>query len=291
LRWLTTDNQTEDVLEQPLKALNFHLSWREIVSTYTRRELTYATDKLIALRGLIDAIRDRTNLPDIAGMWLPTLTHDLLWSTNPYTMRCKLYRAPSWSWVSVDGPVSYEHEPTSMADVRISDLSVRSTSVTGQITAATILLSGYARTVYLSGLDNYHSRFGPPVRKRTPDYLDTKVFRLSSTASGNEKDLGYVILDDPEQMASLHTKYTRGSYNERLRSEALKKIKGRSVICLRISTVIPAWQQKASTRNMAEGVVVLDKIKGQDQYVRVGMGYILRKNWFDKVHLNEFAVV
>jgi hypothetical protein len=50
----------------------------------------------------------------MAGLWLDHLIPDLLWSSMPYLQnphdapRLRAYRAPSWSWASVDTQFQYE---------------------------------------------------------------------------------------------------------------------------------------------------------------------------------------
>ncbi|KAF2177851.1 HET-domain-containing protein, partial [Zopfia rhizophila CBS 207.26] len=81
-------------------------SWRSIVRDYTRRFLTYPSDKLPAISGVAaeyDKIFDGTYL---AGLWQFALVSELMWSSNRSDItRPALQRAPSWSWASVDGEI------------------------------------------------------------------------------------------------------------------------------------------------------------------------------------------
>jgi hypothetical protein len=71
--------------------------------------LTKQTDRLPALSGL--AKRVLPLLGDyLAGMWSDTLVSDLMWRVNK--LDCEFgrpvnYTGPSWSWASINGPVSY----------------------------------------------------------------------------------------------------------------------------------------------------------------------------------------
>lgn len=83
-----------------------HRRWYELVSEYSRRALTRRSDKLVALSGLASRVQEKTGMRYYAGMWEPTLTHDLLWiSTAPSGPGTSGYIAPSWSWASTDGRV------------------------------------------------------------------------------------------------------------------------------------------------------------------------------------------
>ncbi|KAI0656704.1 heterokaryon incompatibility protein-domain-containing protein [Cubamyces menziesii] len=84
-------------------------SWCTIVEDYSNRSLSYPSDKLIAFAGLAE-LYARTLCSDyLAGLWRSTLLLDLLWQRRPgaSTLRCVRYRAPSWSWSCIDGPVTF----------------------------------------------------------------------------------------------------------------------------------------------------------------------------------------
>ncbi|KAN0116789.1 hypothetical protein V8E51_002766 [Hyaloscypha variabilis] len=84
--------------------------WAKVIKRYTRRNLSFSSDKLIALGGIAEAYQQIYGhvLPPnsyAAGMWKPFLLEDLLWSVSSPTCRPAVYRAPSWSWASNDGPI------------------------------------------------------------------------------------------------------------------------------------------------------------------------------------------
>ncbi|KAL8940372.1 MAG: hypothetical protein Q9216_002843 [Gyalolechia sp. 2 TL-2023] len=90
-----------------------HELWRNIVGTYTKSALTNPGDKLVALSGI--AKRMRTIIADeyAVGMWRRYLASELLWRVSDHAQRGFLpnnrparYRAPSFSWTSVDGSIS-----------------------------------------------------------------------------------------------------------------------------------------------------------------------------------------
>jgi hypothetical protein len=90
-----------------------HTSWQQIVHSYTRRNLSKDTDKLMAIMGIAKYTGDIMNDTFLVGLWRSQLWRDLLWSTDleggKYALRPRLNTItfPSWSWASVDGPVSY----------------------------------------------------------------------------------------------------------------------------------------------------------------------------------------
>ncbi|KAI9736769.1 MAG: hypothetical protein M1834_000973 [Cirrosporium novae-zelandiae] len=90
---------------------SLYWDWYEMLSDYTRRGLTNPEDKLPALSGLAYNFSVQTRDRYVAGLWKAHLTDGLLWqaarSDNAYLSRPEKYRAPSWSWASLDGCISY----------------------------------------------------------------------------------------------------------------------------------------------------------------------------------------
>lgn len=91
--------------------------WETVVHKYTARELTNGHDKLPALSGLAQVYHQATGDTYLAGLWTRTILHDLCWyhalETSPGTVlfgrlrsgigrKPRSYRAPSWSWASID---------------------------------------------------------------------------------------------------------------------------------------------------------------------------------------------
>lgn len=91
---------------------NFREFWHGLVQKYSETNLTKKSDKLIALKGVVNSIQTPVHGMYLAGVWESTLLYDLAWSRNyqvptqtplENTSSC----APSWSWVSVDEEVSF----------------------------------------------------------------------------------------------------------------------------------------------------------------------------------------
>lgn len=81
-------------------------SWWSIVEPYSRCELTVASDKLPGLSGLAEEYHRLTGDQYIAGLWLSALPGALMWhalGVVDNTSRVLEYRAPSWSWASMNG--------------------------------------------------------------------------------------------------------------------------------------------------------------------------------------------
>lgn len=88
------------------------LQWYAIVEDYMTRNLTVASDKLVAIAGLAETVNRHLKSRYLAGLWEKQVHVGLCWEIaeegkGKALKRCAEYRAPSWSWASVDGEISW----------------------------------------------------------------------------------------------------------------------------------------------------------------------------------------
>jgi Heterokaryon incompatibility protein (HET) len=78
--------------------------WSWLVEQYSHCDLTFTKDKLVAISGLARTIQRQTGDQYIAGMWRKDLEFQLCWysSIGQDVQRAVPYRAPTWSWASLD---------------------------------------------------------------------------------------------------------------------------------------------------------------------------------------------
>lgn len=101
-------------------------SWRELVFQYSHRQLSKFSDKLPALAGLAHRCTlgqgsEDVNTPQYcAGLWRNTIIEDLCWWPRQ-GKRPPKYRAPSWSWASLDGEVWFSLQ-TLGKPIRLAEL-------------------------------------------------------------------------------------------------------------------------------------------------------------------------
>jgi hypothetical protein len=88
---------------------NTRVAWRELLRNYVLLKVTYTSDIFPALSGLAHAWRDRHGSEYLAGLWESSLIHDLTWYTSNTGTRSAEWRAPTWSWASLDDAF-YEHD-------------------------------------------------------------------------------------------------------------------------------------------------------------------------------------
>jgi Heterokaryon incompatibility protein (HET) len=89
----------------------FEDTWTALVGSYTRRQLTVNTDKLVAIAGLSLKFEERRpGRTYRQGLWLEDMPHDLLWFSNERLTRDASPESniPSWSWASTAGPISFK---------------------------------------------------------------------------------------------------------------------------------------------------------------------------------------
>ncbi|KAI0127829.1 heterokaryon incompatibility protein-domain-containing protein [Xylariales sp. AK1849] len=81
--------------------------WVETVSQYSGCALTNEKDKLIAISGISKWLQNKTKDEYLAGLWRKDIEHLLLWFVEGIGKLPETYRAPSWSWASVDGHIKW----------------------------------------------------------------------------------------------------------------------------------------------------------------------------------------
>ncbi|GAB1192685.1 hypothetical protein APSETT444_001879 [Aspergillus pseudonomiae] len=79
--------------------------WYRLVALYSRRSLTFPSDKLPAMSGIAKEYGKVLGDTYVAGLWGNSLVEGLTWQPLGKCRAVRQYRAPSWSWASVDGIV------------------------------------------------------------------------------------------------------------------------------------------------------------------------------------------
>jgi len=133
--------------------------WDAACRDYSRRKLTYPTDKLPALSGIARHVGSRCREDTyIAGIWLSQLQspRSMFW-TVPVHERPKARPpptesgAPSWSWISCAGPV----EPSQVGDsyyaadvaTIVADYQHKTADQYGEMAKAHIRVNGFMRRI------------------------------------------------------------------------------------------------------------------------------------------------
>ena len=138
--------------------------WYKLVEEYSRCDLTEDGDKLVAISGIAKIFQSCFKDNDyLAGLWRRDLVVGLLWRIPEYNSpvrRPDLYRAPSWSWASIDAEIRFQncYDEVFLIDILDANVLLQSEDPTGQVKGGEIRLRG--------GL----YKVGPMVEGRTYNY-------------------------------------------------------------------------------------------------------------------------
>ena len=130
-------------------------TWFELVHYYSKCNLTISGDKLVAISGIVKRLQPSFKTDYLAGLWRDYLLEQMLWHVD-YDIEAdrslvgkerQEYRAPSWSWASIDAPVVIEKhlidDRNRMADVTEACVIPLTDDITGQIKGGYIRLRAH----------------------------------------------------------------------------------------------------------------------------------------------------
>jgi hypothetical protein len=147
------------------------LYWEEIIREYSECQLTKDGDKLVAMSAIAKEISMLGGWGEyLAGLWGSDILSDLLWVSTHDHKKAKeglnwpcrpgVYRAPSWSWASIDGPINwpkFPQEPSKPTDdgyMFVTFLSATIDHATsdlyGEVRSAELRLAGPLGTFFLA---------------------------------------------------------------------------------------------------------------------------------------------
>jgi hypothetical protein len=167
--------------------------WRKRVREYVELDLTYASDRLPALSGLAKHIqltygRGRY----LAGLWTDSLLEDLMWWVREEHIdrmrRPETWRAPSWSWASLEGPIYQRIFPIKLKHCEIleADVTPAGLDPTGAVSSGKLVISGIAVPAILQ-----HIQPKTPTEDSEPDER-----RFGFEVSGNKGGTIYMMYVD-----------------------------------------------------------------------------------------------
>lgn len=119
--------------------------WEAIVEEYTQRKRTMPDDMLPAISGIAEDYQHNAEFIYLAGLWKHSFPHNLLWfnlksqerANNRTISLCKRpskYRAPTWSWASIDDPVKFtRREQFNARNAGSLSLDYRPELITGEV--------------------------------------------------------------------------------------------------------------------------------------------------------------
>ncbi|TVY56194.1 hypothetical protein LCER1_G002513 [Lachnellula cervina] len=150
---------------ETLSLSDIYQKWVEVMTHASERQLGYEEDRLPAISGLAKqfvAAFERVGNPNeqyLAGLWRSNLARSLIWSIEDdrdrvgrydviEVRRPKAWRAPSWSSVSVEGPVRIPQISGFRSAIEVLEASTEPSTLDpyGQVASGNIVARG--RVVY-----------------------------------------------------------------------------------------------------------------------------------------------
>jgi hypothetical protein len=122
--------------------------WRSMVRSYVELSLTYESDRLPALSGVAKQMGSVRKGRYLAGLWEDSLFEDLMWwvteSDMPQVRRPKEWRAPSWSWASIEGRILHRIYPIKTIHCTINEDEIipAGQDPTGEVASGKLVVSG-----------------------------------------------------------------------------------------------------------------------------------------------------
>ena len=237
--------------------------WEVVAKAFMRSDLTKTSDKIISLSGIAEEFQKHIiKEPYIAGLWKSDLVLQLTWKvrfcrqTNGRpSVRPTPYRAPSWSWLSIDGEIDWlftyrlRHGGYNIL-IHIEEVVVnlfQPDHPTGAIKNGHIVVRCRPLTPAL-----YENK---KIAGRLPSLLRT---RRTVLYRGNRLEEGYIYFDE------------RATYQE----------KGKPIFCLPIAYVIADYCQ------ILKGLFLLPTGNNDTEFRRIGAFMIVPRDnsTIDKVH-------
>ncbi|KAH9874884.1 hypothetical protein J1614_004371 [Plenodomus biglobosus] len=121
--------------------------WNRLVKSYSDCIFTKSSDKLLAFSGIAKIFQEVTGDDYLAGLWRSRLLDGLDWRVyDPWELTSSQYRAPSWSWASIDGPLRYDTicgRSVPLIEVTKIDIQPYKSDPTGSIISASLSLKGH----------------------------------------------------------------------------------------------------------------------------------------------------
>lgn len=227
-------------------------SWFDLVTDYSKCELTYPSDKLAAISGIAMELQTRTDEIYRSGLFESSLPQGLLWFSGGQSLKRQDQRVPSWSWGSVDGPIQFMKTQHTSAEAEIVALG-RNKPANGVVSATSfdniLVIIAAARETWIDAT---------PVEFGIENSVAGSFLRPGGTTIGG---LGL-------------SRAGRGTFD----AGNLKKQK--VALCVRICTKRVRVEHVLLETYLVLLLAPSEHVLGR--YRRIGVGIIYEHGWFDR---------
>jgi hypothetical protein len=247
VRLLGDDGKVREGVEKR----ELYMDWYRTVERYTVRGISKQFDILPAIGGLASRFRELVDDRYVAGVWEKDLHQGLLWKVKgPIQPGEQPFRAPSWSWASVnltsikfdEIPQPKYHGVWNKDWFEIEEVTTPLATINeyGEVDGGMLRVTGYVREVRLAGAS-----------------VAEKVYEIRKNA-----------LLDPvtgESLGSIFLDYPRMSIDPPL-----------SVWCL---PVLHTGSAGGNLTSLCLALVSVDSGDGEPKHRRVGLAKVTNKKW------------
>ncbi|EWZ33789.1 heterokaryon incompatibility protein-domain-containing protein [Fusarium oxysporum Fo47] len=226
---------------------SLYQSWYSLLWIYGPRKLTKASDKLPAISGLASIFAQRLNDEYIVGLWRSKLLEGLLWQS----LRCRRvsdYRAPSWSWASMDGIPGLGVRAPYEEVARILDVNVdlKGKNIYGEVTSGRLRIQAPMERLYLDVKDWDPTKPGFAYDNNPP-------VRTAHDETHSRFDFDFTADDAPQEALKI-----------------VKSLEGKEFFALILLKVKEPDEETYHA-------VMVKRVDGGEEYERLGFGFIDKK--------------
>jgi len=252
-----------------------HKRWYALVQDYKDRLLTKDTDMLPALAGLASEFGKLIQQKYLAGLWNVELTDGLMWQAkDSYLTPPSTYRAPSWSWAALDGPITYQlagpEKRIPAVDIESTTIATKAANSFGSVQAGVLNLSGWIR-------EAEHSR--SPI-----DHSKTIMHRRTF----GEGEPSYPTRATPQLLRGLHTLHNNTgevigwtTFDEEGTAAEQEK-------CTYMLVSENHYTRRTNTYNI---LALRSTGRKPNEHKRLGMGEIGYLYWFDEGRRETISII
>lgn len=248
--------------------------WKNIIEQYSDRQLTYATDRLIALEGLRMELGKKIACEYAFGVWKESLPNQLLWQVTKRIEGAAIsdpLKLPTWTWAHVPCGVRFlaiDKAKNLCGSVALGDDNPRRMSLQARakrISAVTTVLG---------------SKQGDAVTEAIYADINTSHAKLTSAMAKfipaqDGSPIGWVVFDlasEDVTSGEILAVALMGSINRR--DEEAERRLGKTV-----------------SKKLRHYWVLMIRRRSDGRYYRIGVGKIYGQTWWQDAALGTFDLV
>jgi hypothetical protein len=198
--------------------------WHMLVEDYTKLHLTFESDIFPAMSGIAKNFQQYANSGYVAGMWSKSLLCDLAWhketisssvtESAEWHQRPKAWRAPTWSWASVLGPIQFLDIGNGLVPLceleEVKCLPYQS-DPTGELKSGHLLLRGYLISTSIRYRPSATEGSKTPFNLYELDIMHRQVGNVWADYDSSLPGIDQVVSGTPVECLMLTTKPDSGS--------------------------------------------------------------------------------